>query len=187
MSLRLKCAIYLRVSSKEQTVENQLPQLLELAKSRGYDVVEVYQENESAWRSGHQRELWRFMNDLKSGRVKADICLVWALDRLSREGPAAILNLVNSFKRYGVKVISYHESWTEVPGEIGEILYAITGWVARMESQRRSERTKAGLARVVAEGKLLGRPAGAKDRKKRKRTGYLLRYASSDLREKYAK
>jgi len=38
-----------------------------------------------------------------------------------------------------------------------------------MESQRRSERTDAGLARVVAEGKKLGRPPGSRDRKKRKR------------------
>ena len=67
--------------------------------------------------------------------------LVWALDRLSREGAAAILNLVNTLKAYGVKVISYQEPWTEAPGEIGEILFAIAGWVARMESERRSERT----------------------------------------------
>jgi len=38
-----------------------------------------------------------------------------------------------------------------------------------MESQRRSERTKAGLARVVAQGKKLGRPPGSKDKRKRKR------------------
>jgi DNA invertase Pin-like site-specific DNA recombinase len=38
-----------------------------------------------------------------------------------------------------------------------------------MESQRRSERTKAGLARVLAEGKKLGRPKGSGDRKKRRR------------------
>jgi len=38
-----------------------------------------------------------------------------------------------------------------------------------MESQRKSERTKAGLARVVAQGKRLGRPQGSKDRRKRKR------------------
>mgnify|MGYP002396446478 CR=1 FL=1 len=52
LSLKPKCTIYLRVSSKEQTVENQLPQLLQLAQSRGYEVVEVYQENESAWHAG---------------------------------------------------------------------------------------------------------------------------------------
>jgi putative DNA-invertase from lambdoid prophage Rac len=68
-----------------------------------------------------------------------------------------------------VKVISYQESWTEAPGELGDLLYALTGWVARMESQRRSERTKAGLERAVAQGKKLGRPTGSRDRKKRKR------------------
>jgi len=37
-----------------------------------------------------------------------------------------------------------------------------------MESQRRSERTKAGMARAKAQGKVLGRPKGAKDRRRRK-------------------
>ena len=66
------------------------------------------------------------------------------------------------------KVLSYQESWTEAPGELAELLYALTGWVARMESQRRSERTKAGLARAVAQGKKLGRPKGSKDKKRRR-------------------
>lgn len=56
-----------------------------------------------------------------------------------------------------------------------------------MESQRRSERTKAGLARVRKQGKVLGRPQGSKDKVKRGRRGYLLRYASPALREKYTK
>jgi len=97
---------------------------------------------------------------------------------LSRGGAAAILNLVDTFKTYNARVISLQESWTEVPGAIGEILYAIAGWVAKMESERRSERTKAGLARAIASGKRLGRPTGSKDGGKRKRTGYLLRYAN---------
>ena len=79
------------------------------------------------------------------------------------------MSLVHRLGAYGVKVISYQESWTEAPGELGELLYALTGWVARMESQRRSERTKAGLARAVAQGKKLGRPVGAKDKKKRRK------------------
>ena len=45
------------------------------------------------------------------------------------------------------------------------------------ESQRRSERTKVGLAMVRKQGKVLGRPQGSHDKGKRKRTGYLLRYA----------
>jgi DNA invertase Pin-like site-specific DNA recombinase len=52
---------------------------------------------------------------------------------------------------------------------LAEILYAIAGWVARMESQRRSERTKAGMVRARTQGKVLGRPKGSKDRRKRRR------------------
>jgi len=66
----------------------------------------------------------------------------------------------------------------EAPGAMGEVLYAIAGWVAKMESERRSERTKAGLARAISQGTKLGRPTGSKDAGKRKRTGYLLRYAN---------
>ena len=55
-------------------------------------------------------------------------------------------------------------------GELAELLYALTGWVAKIEShQHRSERTKAGLTRVKAQGKRLGRPQGSKDRRKRKK------------------
>ena len=174
----MKAALYLRVSTTEQNVDNQLPALEAYADSRGWQIVEVYRENESAWKSGHQKELARLLADCRNGRHRVDVVLVWALDRLSREGAAAILNLVNTFKAYGVRVISYQESWTEAPGAIGEVLYAIAGWVAKMESERRSERTKAGLARAIASGKRLGRPAGSKDGGKRKRTGYLLRYAN---------
>ena len=180
-----KVALYLRVSTEEQTVANQLPPLEAFARSRGWEITEIYQESESAWKVGHQRGLSRLLADCRSGKRKFDILLVWALDRLSREGAAAILNLINSFKSYGVRVISYQEPWTEAPGEIGEILYAIAGWVARMESQRRSERTLAGLDRARREGKKLGRPKGAKDKKRRETRGYLLRFARPDLREKY--
>lgn len=62
----------------------------------------------------------------------------------------AILSLVNTLKICGVKVLSYEESWIEAPGELGELLFTIAGWVTRMESQRLSERTKARLLRVAA-------------------------------------
>lgn len=175
METQLRAAIYLRVSTSEQDTANQLPALEGLARRRGYEVVAVYSENETAWRAGHQVELARLIED--SGHSKFDMVLVWALDRLSREGALAILSLVDKLKRYGVKVVSLQEVWTEAPGELADILYAITGWVARMESQRRSERTKAGLARVKANGKSLGRPPGSRDKRHRSRRGYLLRYA----------
>ncbi len=167
-----KTVIYSRVSTEEQNTANQVDVLSDWAKQRGFFLTEIYSEQESAWRNGHQRELSRLIDDAR--RRKFDTVLVWALDRLSREGPLAILTLVNRLKICGVKVISYQESWTEAPGELGELVYALSGWVARMESERRSERTKAGLARLVARGTRLGRPPGSKDKRKRRRRRCLI-------------
>lgn len=163
----MKAVIYARVSTDKQDYYQQKMILEGWADNRKLEVVEVYQEKESAWKAGHQIELARLIKNARTGKFQ--IVLVWALDRLCREGSLAILALVHKLKGYGVTVLSHEESWTEAPGEFGEVLFALTGWVARMESQRRSERTKAGLAARKAKGIRLGRPPGAKDKKKRKR------------------
>ena len=110
--------------------------------------------------------------------------LIWELDRLSREGPLATLEIVHRLGQAGVQVWSYQEPWTEAGGELLDLLLAKAGWVARMESYRRTERTRAGLQRAVSQGKRLGRPPGSKDKKKRSRRGYLLRWAESTKRYK---
>ena len=124
----MKVCIYSRVSTNEQDAENQSTVLTEWARQRGYDIVSVYSEEESAWKAGHQRVLSRLLEDAR--KRKFEVVLVWALDRLSREGPLAILTLVNRLKIREVRVLSYEESWTEAPGELGELLFAIAGWVA---------------------------------------------------------
>ena len=176
MSLELtKCAILLRVSDPNQHTENQLPQLEALAERRGPEVVKVYELQESAWQGAHQKLLTQVYQDAKAGRFQ--VLLVWALDRLSREGSLATLEIVDRFGKAGVRVWSHQEPWTEVGGEMLELILAITGRVARMESDRRSERTQAGLERAKAEGKTLGRPRGSRDTRQRSKRGYLLRYA----------
>ena len=95
---------------------------------------------------------------------------------------SAALEIVDRLDKNGVKVISLQESWTEVDGPLKELLLSIVAWVARMESERRSERTKAGLTRAVSEGKRLGRPPGSKDGKRRRKGGYYARYADKQSR-----
>jgi DNA invertase Pin-like site-specific DNA recombinase len=174
-----KAAIWVRVSGSTQETENQVLQLQAWAKQRGFAVVHVYRLEESAWKGAHLKALSQVFADARLG--KFSVLLVWALDRLSREGPLATLEIVHRLGRYGVQVLSLQEPWTEAAGELRDLLLAIAGWVAKMESSRRSERTKAGLARARAQGKRLGRPVGSKDTKKRSRRGYYLRYTTSTL------
>ena len=168
-----RVAIWLRVSDPSQHTENQLLDLRVFTARRGHEVVKVYEVQESAWRGAHQKALSQVFEDARLGRF--DVLLVWALDRLSREGPLATLEIVHRLLKARVQVWSLQEPWLEVGGEMVDLLLALTGWVARYESNRRSERTKAGLGRAVAAGKRLGRPPGTKDGKKRSRRGYLLR------------
>lgn len=171
----MKAVMYLRVSTKNQDQDNQLPALKELAARRGFDVVEIYQEQESAWRAGHQRELARLIADLPKRKV--DVLMVWALDRLTRGGIGPLFQLLYQFRLYGVQVISCRESWTEQTGPMADLLYSVVAFAAQFESDQISARTKAGLVKARANGKTLGRPLGSKDKAKRSRRGYLLRYA----------
>jgi DNA invertase Pin-like site-specific DNA recombinase len=173
----MKAAIYARVSTAEQTPDNQIQALTSWAESRGFEVVKVYQEAESAWHSGHQHELALLKRDATHG--KFNIVLIWSLDRLSREGPLKVLQLVDSLRKQGVRVVSMQEPWTEIDGPLNDVLYSLVAWVAKFKSDRRSERTRAGLERVRQYGSKSGKGIGerSKDKGKRKRTGYLLRYA----------
>ena len=167
-----RAAIYLRVSTDDQCAENQLPSLEEWAVRNTLRIVGVYREEVTAWKNGHQVELKRLLSDALYG--KFDYLIIWALDRLTREGAAKLMTLINTLGQRGVKVISIQEPFTQaVMGPMGEIitemLYALYGCMAKLESQRRSERTRAGLARARTQVKRLGRPPGSKDKRKRRK------------------
>ena len=172
---RVKAGILVRVSDPGQHTDNQLSDLLAWADRRGLEVVVTYQFQESAWKGAHQKQLAQVYRDGRAGKFQ--VLLVWAIDRLSREGPLATLEIVHRLGQSGIQVWSYQEPWTEAGGELLDLLLAIGGWVARMESNRRSERTKAGLRRAINQGKRLGRPPGSRDKKKRSRGGYFARWA----------
>lgn len=173
----MKAALWLRVSDPgQQTAENQRAPLEAEAQRRGLEISKVYEVGESAYQGRHQAALSKVYRDARAGRFR--VLLVWSLDRLSREGPAATLEAVNRLSRLGVQVVSIQEPWVEVGGELRDLLLAVVGWVARWESRRRSERTRAGLARARANGRTLGRPPGSRDRKRRKQSGYFRRWAA---------
>jgi DNA invertase Pin-like site-specific DNA recombinase len=152
----MRAAIWARVSTDRQETDNQVSQLRELAGRRGVQVVAVYKVEVSAWKGWHRKDLGLVLRDAQGHRF--DVLFVWALDRLSREGPLETLQIVDRFGRAGVQVISLQEPWTEVSGEMRDLMLALVGWVARFESRRRSGRVKAGMARARMQGKRIGRP-----------------------------
>ena len=151
-----RVAIYARVSTTKQETENQVAQLREYAARMGWSVAEVLKETEHGWEP--EREKLQELLDLARFR-DIDIALVWALDRFSRQGVAATLKLVEDLHRSGVKLWSYQEPFLrESDPAMAELVLSFLAWAAKQEHVRISERTTAGLERVRANGKKLGRP-----------------------------
>jgi DNA invertase Pin-like site-specific DNA recombinase len=148
----MKAAIYARVSTERQTVENQITELRQLAVARGFDPV-LYEEVESA--AKRRPVLDRMLADARAGRVKA--ITVWALDRLHRSMVGSIQTVLEC-DRVGVPVISLREPWLDTTGPVRPLLVAIFGWVAEQERARLIDRTKTGIERARREGKRIGRP-----------------------------
>src|SRR5260370_27554162 len=84
-------AIYVRVSSDEQTTANQLPDCRKLAAARGWRVVEVYEDDGVQGDARKRPGLERALLDAHRGHFK--LLVVWALDRLSRDGARRALRI----------------------------------------------------------------------------------------------
>jgi len=187
----VKCGVWYRVSTGAQDSDNQIPDVQQFASHHGYQVARTYTVADSAWKNGggpeYRKALAQALDDAHKGEFS--VLVVWALDRIVRDdesGAEAALRIIHQFRQRGVTVVSVKESWLNGSPEVQDILVAFAGWMGQMESQRRSERTKIGLAKRKAEGLPVGRKPGAKDKKPRKRSGYVAAYEPGGSRHKPA-
>lgn len=153
----MKCIVYTRVSTDDQTPENQLSQLREYADKQGWNIIDVKTDICSGSKSAEERAGLKEVFDL-ARRKKFDILLFWNLDRFSREGSRKTLEYLTRLDSYGVKWHSYTEEYISSLGIFADAIIALMSCLAKQERIRISERTRAGLARVRAQGIKLGRP-----------------------------
>lgn len=147
-----RAALYLRVSTDGQTIENQRAPLEQLADARGWNAT-VYEETASGVKA--RPELERLTRDAHAGAVH--VVAVVALDRLGRN-MHEVLARVRELDACGCSVVSLRESWLDLGGPARALLIAIFGWLAEEERRILVERTRAGLERARREGTRLGRP-----------------------------
>jgi DNA invertase Pin-like site-specific DNA recombinase len=179
--VKVNAAVWYRVSTGHQDTDNQVPDVEAFAAHHGYEITATYKVSDSAWKDGGGKEykalLRQAMDDAWAG--KFSVLIVWALDRIVRDdesGAEAALRIFRQFRERGCIIVSVKESWLNGSPEVQDILIAFAGWMAGRESTRRSERIKIGLAKRKAEGKPVGRQAGAADKKPRRRSGYVARW-----------
>jgi DNA invertase Pin-like site-specific DNA recombinase len=158
--IQMRIAIYARVSTddKGQDPENQLRQLRAWCASAGHDIVREYIDHESGRKGAKGRKQFAALFE-DANRRKFDCVLFWALDRFSREGMVPTIMHLQRFNACGVGFHSYTEAHLATDNElVRNILLATLASLAKVEAQKISERTRAGMARARAQGKHIGRP-----------------------------
>ena len=155
-----RVAIYARVSTddKGQDPENQLRHLRQWCERMSYPVVREYVEQENGSKGVEYRKKLAEVFD-GAARREFDLLLVWSLDRFSREGMAATVAHMQRLASHGVAFRSFTEEHLSTENElVRNVLLAVLASLAKLEQEKISQRTKAGLERARARGKILGRP-----------------------------
>jgi DNA invertase Pin-like site-specific DNA recombinase len=157
----MRIAIYARVSTddKGQDPENQLRQLRQWCADTGHTVVQEYVDHETGRKGAKGRKQFAQLFE-DAHRRKFDCVLFWALDLFTREGMTPTIGYLQRLADHGVSFHSYTEPHLATDNElVGNILLAVMASLAKVESQKIGERTRAGMARARAQGKRIGRPA----------------------------
>ena len=151
-----RAAIYVRVSTDKQTVENQVRELRQIAERRGWEVVEQYSD---AGISGSKGRDGRPGLDLmlnNATRRKFDVVMAWAIDRIGRS-LVDLLHTIQELEAAGVDLYLDQQS-IDTTTPMGKLMFQVTGAFAEFERSMIRQRVHAGLKRAVEAGKTLGRP-----------------------------
>jgi DNA invertase Pin-like site-specific DNA recombinase len=151
-----RAAIYARVSTGEQTPENQLLRLREVAARAGWTVVHEYVETASG-ASPARPAMERLLRD--AARRRFDVLLAWDVSRLGRS-LTQLVGLFESLRVLGVDLI-LEQQGVDTSTPAGRALLGMAAVFAEFERAMIVERTRAGMERARARGAQIGRaPAG---------------------------
>jgi DNA invertase Pin-like site-specific DNA recombinase len=151
-----RAAIYVRVSTDKQTINNQVQALRQIADRRGWQVVEQYSDagiSGSKGRNGRPG-LDQMLKD--ASRRKFDVIIAWAIDRLGRS-LIDLLGTIQTLEASGVDLYLDQQS-IDTTTPAGRLMFQVSGAFAEFERSMIRQRVTAGLKRAVEAGKTLGRP-----------------------------
>jgi len=153
-----RAAIYIRVSTDGQTVDNQRLELEQAAKNAGWEIVGIYDDNGvSGAKSREQREAFdRLCKD--ATRRKFDVVMSWSVDRLGRS-LQDLVGFLSELHAVGVDLY-LHQQGIDTTTPAGKAMFQMMGVFAEFERSMIQERVKAGLARVKKHGTKSGKPIG---------------------------
>jgi DNA invertase Pin-like site-specific DNA recombinase len=171
-----RAALYVRVSTDHQSVENQVRELKEVAERRGWLLVETYQDAGISGAKGREQRpgLGALLKD--ASRRKFDVVMVWAIDRLGRS-LIDLLGTIQHLEAVGIDLYLDQQA-IDTTTPAGKLLFQLTGAFAEFERSMIRQRVRAGLSvikqKIARDGKFvskagkvrkrLGRPGAEADK-----------------------
>jgi len=152
----VRIAIYTRVSTPTQSVENQRHELRRVAEARHWYVANEYADDGISGAKGRPERPGLDALLKAAVRGEFDLVAVWALDRLGRSLEHLVAT-VNELQSLGIDLYS-HKQALDTSTPAGRLAFQVFGALAEYERELLRERVKAGLDRARRNGTRLGRP-----------------------------
>ena len=147
-------AIYARVSTNEQTTENQVMELEALAAQRGLTIIQIYEDKGYSGKTDQRPAFQSMIKDAVSGRFNVLLC--WHIDRLGRS-LVDVVNTVQSIQAANVELILQQQS-IDTTTPVGKAMLSMCAVFSELELSMMKERQAIGIQRARKLGKYKGRP-----------------------------
>lgn len=150
----MRVAVYARVSTREQTPDNQLEDLRRYCQGRSWEITKEFIDQGISGAKDDRPALRELMDAVRKRR--ADAVLVWRFDRFARS-LKHLINTLTEFNDMGIHFVSYSESLDTSTSQ-GRLVFSILGAIGEFERDLITERVNSGIRRAKAAGIRFGRP-----------------------------
>jgi len=150
----IRVAIYARVSTSDQTAENQLIDLRRFAQGRNWEIYREFVDEGFSGKLESRPELDQLMDAARKRLI--DVVLVWKFDRFARSLKHLVLAL-EELQSLKINFVSYQEN-TDTTTSMGTFFFQIVAALSQLERSMCIDRVLAGMRRAKAQGKHIGRP-----------------------------
>ncbi len=171
--LRMKAALYLRVSTREQTTQNQDILLTEYCERNNIEIYKKYVDHGISGAKTSRPQLDIMLQDMRKKLFDSIIC--WKLDRLGRS-TQHLLQILQELQNQKIRLVCTDMN-IDTDTAQGKFFFTVVGAFAELEREIIIERINVGLDRARKQNKKLGRPMGSKDKGRRRKAGYISRWA----------
>jgi DNA invertase Pin-like site-specific DNA recombinase len=178
----VKVGVYMRVSTKEQDIGSQKMVIKDYCLRNNFEIYREYSDHGYSGAQDSRPQLNLMLNDMRQNHFQVVIC--YKLDRIGRS-LRHLLDIVAEFKNKGVRLISISDNLdTANDNPMNRAFMQLLSVFSELERSIICERVRCGLLSARKNGKLLGRPVGSRDKRKRSISGYLLRYHQKSKEER---